>query len=268
MQQPFRIYYLNNMNSATSLSHFLYPTFTRIKHELKIPSEAPITIYLCASEQQYNALTSNALPEWSAGAAIPSQRTIVLKTYQPYPELHTTAVHELVHIMVHSIINKPIPRWFDEGLAVYYSDDKVLASRSLVSKALLSNSIIALSDIDRVLSFDQTKAHLAYQESYLTILFLVDKYGIEKLNQLIYAINDAPTLDDAFQQTLGIDLWDFELAWFKYIQKRHRWNFLADIDNYLWIIILGIFLVGFISIRFRNWKTIKRWEQEEENELW
>ena len=70
----------------------------------------------------------------------------------------------------------PIPRWFDEGLAVYYSGERGLASSSLISKALLSNSIIPLEEIDEVLTFHKEKAQLAYQESFTAITFLIEEF--------------------------------------------------------------------------------------------
>ena len=61
-------------------------------------------------------------PEWAAGLAYPRSRTIYLHTAVPEHELVETFRHELAHIALamtdpHGVI----PRWFNEGLAVWFS---------------------------------------------------------------------------------------------------------------------------------------------------
>ena len=58
---------------------------------------------------------------------------------------------------------------------------------------------------------------------------------------------------------------DFEYEWFQYIKKKYRFHFLLDFDNYLWVIILLLFVIGFILIRRRNRRTIRRWEYEDDD---
>ena len=77
-------------------------------------------------------------------------------------------------------------------------------------------------------------------------------------------------IDVAFRASFDMDTWEFELEWYNYIKKKQRWNFLMDLNSYFWGFILLLFIVGFIIIRIRNKRTLKRWEleEQEDSETW
>ena len=175
------------------------------------------------------------------------------------------AIHELIHIMLDRATNgNLIPRWFNEGLAVFYSGEKGYATNTLISKALLTNSIIPLSDINQVLQFHKEKAQLAYQQSFLAVKYLFRQFGSDAVKQIIQKLGQGTNLNQAFIEVIDRDLWEFEDEWYQFIKKKHRWHFLVEAENYLWVLILALFIVGFIVIRRRNKRTIQRWQEEEE----
>ncbi|MDW7682028.1 MAG: peptidase MA family metallohydrolase, partial [bacterium] len=232
-----------------------------------------VYFFMAPTESDYLNHVGSSIPNWSSGVAFPDQRRIVLKSPRTSNQPNApfkTAVHELAHIMLHSNIDgRAIPRWFDEGIAVYFSGEKMYASGSLVSKAVISKSLIDLMEIDRVLKFHQDKARLAYQQSYLAVRYLFEQYGAEQVKKLVQQLRQGNDLDQAMLNTIGMDMADFEYEWYHHIRHKYRWHFLMDFDYYLWIIILGLFILGFILIRRRNRKTIKRWEQENDwDEPW
>ncbi|MEE4311255.1 MAG: peptidase MA family metallohydrolase [candidate division KSB1 bacterium] len=263
---PFRIHYIEpDRESAKLIGKTIDTFYPRLRTELGYSESSAIRIYLCKSEDIFNTLGMGQIPHWSAGFAVPGQKTIVLKTYTGRTAQVKTTIHEITHILLHGATgNKYIPRWFNEGLAVYYSDDKEFASSSLISKALITNSLIPLGEIDRVLSFHTSKAQLAYQQSYLTVIFIIDTYGVSALKHIVKALSVEGSADEAFKSAIGLDLSDFEKDWLKYIEQKHRWNFLIDFESYLWVFILLLFILGFILIRRRNKKTLQHWEEEDE----
>jgi len=266
---PFFVYYLeNDIASAKSILNVLERVYPRMSHEIGCEIQESISVFLCNSREVYRYIVGKNFPKWSTGVALPSSNFVVMQTFPTGTDPIKIAVHELTHILLDNAVHqKPIPRWFNEGLAVFYSDEKEFASSSLISKALLTNSIIPLTDIDEVLSFHTSKAQLAYQESYLAVIFLIEKYGMEVIKKVVSALAAEETNDQAFLTSIGMDLWDFELEWYKYIKKKHRWHFLVDFESYLWIFVLLLFVAGFIIIRRRNRKTIERWEHEEETQI-
>jgi hypothetical protein len=262
----FVVYYLSRNNSiAESLLQTLEVFYPRLVQEIGCPNVSPIEVFLCNSEDSYQQLIGKSLPEWSAGVAIPGKKTIILKDFDN--TLSQTAIHELTHVLLKAAVdNKPVPTWFNEGLAIYFSEEKEFASSSLISKALTTNSILPLNEIERVLFFDKYKAQLAYQESYLAVLFLIEKFGVPGMQNTIHAFarNDDP--DQALREGIGVSLEEFEQQWLSHIEHKYRWYFLIDIDSFFWILMVLLFILGFIIMKFRNRRKIKQWETEE-NEL-
>jgi hypothetical protein len=178
------------------------------------------------------------------------------------------AIHELTHILLNQAVRgQPIPRWLNEGIAVYFSREKAFASNSLVSKALLTNSIIPLHEIDNVLSFHAEKAQLAYQESYLAVRFLFEHFGDEKVKSILQQLSNGSGIQNAMYYSIGLSFNQFEQLWLEKISKSHRWQFLMDFDNYLWIFVLLIFLIGVFVVRKRNQAKIKQWEEDDFDEI-
>ena len=124
-------------------------------------------------------------------------------------------------------------------------------------------ALFDVNDIEKVLTFDKSRAQLAYQQSYSAIIFLIEKFGLDGLKKTITAMTTEENIDQAFLNSIGMDLWDFELEWMKHIKRKHRWHFLIDFEFYLWIFILGLFILVSILMRLRNRRTIQRWEDEE-----
>lgn len=265
---PFVIYYGENDSKKHQLVlKTLHKSYQKLSQEIGGELQDSIAVFICPSEKVYRQFVGENFPNWSEGVASPSNNVIILKSPNLLPDhavISKIAIHELTHIILHKAVNgHPIPRWFNEGMAVYYSGEKSFASGSLISKALITKSIIDLKDINEVLNFHSDKAQLAYQESYLAILYLFEQFGKEKVKQIISLMGKGKNLDLAFLEAIGMDTVDFEYDWYHYIKKQYRWRFLIDFDTYLWIFILALFLVGFMIIRRRNRLTIQRWENDE-----
>jgi hypothetical protein len=260
----FQVFYFNaEKHYAEELSILLHSSYDELSRKLELGSAKPVRVFLCSSDEVFGKLTGNYIPHWGAGVADPTQSVIVLKSpaltedHDGFPKL---VKHELVHIMVGQSVEPPgkLPRWFSEGIATLFSYDEHFAGGKSISKALLSNSIIPLDEIDEVLRFHQAKARLAYEESYSFTLFLQEKFGLPML-----VVNKDLTFEATFTRVFEADLFELELEWYEFLEKEYRWRFLLDFETFLWIFILFLFIFVFIAIRLRNRRVMNRWEEEE-----
>lgn len=265
----FKIYYFRaEKNYAEELSILFRSSHNELSRKLRLPITRQFKVFLCPSDEIFGKLTGNYIPDWGAGVADPSQNVIVLKSpalTKDYAGLPKLVKHELVHIMVGQAVKFPgkLPRWFSEGIATLFSYDEHFSSGKSISKALLSDSIIPLDEIDEVLKFHQAKAALAYEESYSFTLFLQEKFGLPLLVDLIHALSKDLTFEKTFTQVVGADLFELELEWYEFLEKKYRWRFLLDFETFLWIFIFFLFIFVFVAVRFRNRRIMNRWEEEE-----
>ena len=135
-----------------------------------------------------------------------------------------------------------------------------------MSKALATRSLIPLSQIDNVLKFHRAKAELAYQESYSAVQYLLATYDIDAALKILDGLKSNQSMDDCFKSATGSSFHDFELEWTSYIKKHYKWNWVSDFDDYIWILIIVLFLLAGILIRLRNRQKLQEWQNETEFE--
>lgn len=265
----FRVFFdASDRSNAIELMDLLQTGYEELQFKLQTQVSDTIQVFLCPNEKSFDTLTGKMVPHWGEGVADPQNHVIVLKSpkfsknYDRFPKL---VLHELIHIFVGELNRQAIdiPRWFNEGIAIYLSKDPDFAGGQAISKALISNSILALDEIDDVLNFHKEKARLAYEESYSVFLFIEDKFGKEWIFELLGNLKQQPNFNQAFLQTFDMDLIDFEWEWMQFLEKKYRWSFLLDFETYLWIFILVTFILVFVAIKIRNRKVLKKWENQE-----
>lgn len=265
----FKIRYVPSAQSpAAALPTTFESEFEDLSLRLGLQVVEPIQVLLAPSAEVFRELTGHLIPDWGEGVADASRNLIILKITTPPQSpgrLLKLIRHELVHILIGRGVAKPqtLPRWFNEGLALYFSFDEEFAGGSAVSKALISSSIVPLSEIEDVLKFQTEKARLAYEESFSAVLYLEEEFGFEAITDIISALQFGQSFDDAFAEQTGQSTAEFELSWLRYVEQTYRWRFLLDFETYLWLLILLLFVLVFLGIKWRNRQTLKRWQNEE-----
>jgi hypothetical protein len=238
-----------------------------ISDELGLHRLPRATVFIAPDKIAFDTLSSAELPRWTAAVAIPARRRIVLKSprWGRDSDLVWDLLHELTHILAaEATQGRPIPRWLDEGMALYFSRDlRYLKSRAL-SRALLTRSLVGLDEIDDVLRFHHAKAELAYQESLEAVRYMVDRFGSGVLQDLLMEIRAGSPFPTAFRRVCGVPYRLFEAELFHYWARRHRWDFLIDFVYVLWGGAVALAAIAYLLIRRRNRRLLRRWEEEEQ----
>ena len=240
-----------------------------ISTDLKLTEIKSINIYIAPTRRNFRAFLSGRLPKWTGAFASPSENTMYIRSprWDQDNVFSTTLVHELFHLLLHQKMGMiEIPRWLNEGLAIFYSDDQKWIMSTAMSKALATRSLVPLSQIDNVLKFHSAKAELAYQESYSAVQYLLATYDIDAVLIILDGLKSNQSLDDCFKSATGSSFRDFELEWISYIKKNYKWTWISEFDNYIWIFIIILFLLAGILIRLRNRQKIREWQNEIEVE--
>ncbi len=266
--ERFKIYYTAaDRSRAAALPAIFENEYAELSAKLGLQLDIPVQILLAPTPEKFNEFTGHLIPDWGEGVADAARGLIILKTLSPSSRdrLLKSVRHELTHILVGRGVAQPetLPRWFNEGLAIYFSYDEEFAGGAAISKALISNSVVPLNEIEDVLKFQTEKARLAYEESFSAILYFEEEFGFEGIAAILAELKAGKAFDDAFEEYTGFPAAEFELDWLRFIEQKYRWRFLLDFETYLWIFILLLFVLVFLGIKWRNRRTLKRWEDEE-----
>lgn len=177
----------------------------------------PINLWVYASDQDFHGALGPSAYEWVGGEAVPVLSEAFISVQSPQD---TTLIrdmpHELTHLVFHQLIasGNAVPTWFDEGLAVYnqfYHEPDMMAR---FQEALLSHSLLRLSDISLQFPADADQAYLAYAQSWQLLTYMYKTFGTSKMQQLIKKMNNPSVLFDAgMQQILGEDTAHLENQW-------------------------------------------------------
>ncbi len=243
--------------------------FSKIYSIFSNPKDTIIYI-LVDSEKQFRKYTGPSLPSWANGVTLFPQGVVVIKT----PDLsrstlknyRTTIVHELVHIIQGQQVPLNLtPVWFNEGLAVYFSEDYNLRSKIILSRAIAKKKLIPLNELSDILNFGDLKAELAYDESASVIEYLVQVYGFKVLKEIFENMRSGNRFEKSITIATDIDYSNFSYFWERYVSRTYRWIFILDIQYILWLIMSLLLILAYLSIRRRNRETAKTWEDQENN---
>lgn len=207
-----------------------------------------IHIVLAPNEQAFTEITGGQIPEWGAGVAIPSRSLIVLPGYAssgrgPAAGFSTVLEHELAHIgLSRALEGRRIPRWFNEGYAVFASNQLDWSAAWKLRLAFAIGRAPPLDSLELAWPRATADAQFAYLLSGTTVQYLYDESGDRGLELLIARWRNDGSLDRALQQTYGIDIGKFEAEWQKYVRRRFGWTFVLT-QSALFFGIVGI-LVG------------------------
>jgi len=237
-----------------------------IQAELGVRLPYTPQLYLTTSQAEFDRITGGLLPEWSEGVSSAGTGQIVLKSpsfSKTIAEVKQTAIHELTHLMIAQKTGNNIPRWLNEGLAQLLANQMQGESKLLISRALWSGSLLPLRDVDYVDRMPQKNAELAYSQSFNAAAFLVQTYGWKSLRNLLSALGQNQSTDEAFYQVYQFDHAGFESLWVQHLQKSTKWMILLDTQLYIFTGATILVLLSGIMVLRRRRQAYRRWELEE-----
>jgi Tol biopolymer transport system component len=194
-------------------------------HDIK--KRVPLLLYASHTDfQQTNAL-QGLIEEGTGGVTEFLKRRVVLPFTGSYAELDHVLTHELVHAFqvdmlmgpgrspISSRINTP-PLWFMEGMAEYLSIGQVDEHTSMwLRDASLEGYFIGLEELE------YTGDIRVYRFGQSVFQFIDERYGSQKIGELLKAFARRGSLDKAVQSTLGISVSDLSKEWTAKVRKTY-----------------------------------------------
>ena len=260
-------YYFDHPQYIALADSTLQQTRARLQklldNELSFSSE----IFLAGDEATFDSLIGGLFPDWGAAAAIPARQRIVIKSPDRFPlgrPLQELLSHEYSHLaLAHRTGLHEAPRWFDEGLAMIASMQWSWSDNLIMNLAVVTGQFIPLSEIEQVNRFGESRAHLAYSQSYLAVQYLFDVYGIDGVKIFLDEISRGASIDRALMASTGSKYADFETEFRVYLQGRFNLVGLLADTMYFWLVLALITVVGFILWLRRRRAYYRKWEEEE-----
>ncbi len=209
-------------------------------------------------------------PSWSVGYAIGEAGLVVLMPSRipaapTYPDNGLEAVlrHEVAHVLIaRAAHRRPIPRWFNEGLAVFAVRNRGMDDRTRLVWATLRRGP-SLRDLDAAFQSGSFRAGRAYALASAFVRFLLDRYGEHSAAAILDRVGNDEPFDEAFYAATGNNLATAEDRFWSHLDFWNKWIPFLTSSAMLWTMITGLALWAFKRRRDRDEAVREKWQQEE-----
>jgi hypothetical protein len=209
-------WYKGGQSFATDLAKAAEQGLNFNETQSGLKAEAPIDIYIYGSNDDLKEAILYE-PSWTGGQAFPEQDIVIIGISPSDLEWGRDAVvHELTHVLVGHLTFSclgDVPTWLNEGLAVYSEGELDPDSKRQLEDAIHDDTLLTVRSLSSGFSEVADKAYLSYSQSYSITKFLVETYGQEKMKNVLTALRDGMTIDEALMQIYGFDVEGLEGAW-------------------------------------------------------
>ncbi len=244
----------NNTRSLQRIMHFM---------GLEHPGP-PIRVILAPNG---SSLAQEA-PGWMSGYALSHASTIVLLTDRvltyPNDSLNDVFLHEIGHILAHRAAGEqPLPRWFDEGLAMMAARAWDLEDRARLVWAMVSGTEISLDELNSLFVSDDTSIRRAYVLAHAFTLDLLEHTRGDVPKQILAKVKQGLPFSEAFAQTTFMtlthaeeDFWDRQTLW-------NRWIPVATSSGMVWLTITLLAFWAYTKQQRRSAAIKKQWREDD-----
>lgn len=192
----------------------------RLEQDAGVTIERPVSIFVYSGQRDLLDAIAATAQEWTGGQAFTDEGVLVIGIRPSNLNwgLQATA-HEISHLVIHQATDNPygdLPRWLDEGLAVYNEDENGNLTADYVTTvrdAARSDTLFTLRSLSSTFPADPDQAHLAYAQSGHIVKFIIETYGAGKMDELLQIFSEGALYDDALEEALGVDTLGLDNAW-------------------------------------------------------
>ncbi|MCZ7652360.1 MAG: hypothetical protein M5U13_14810 [Thermoanaerobaculia bacterium] len=210
-----------------------------------------------------------AAPPWAAGVARGATGEVTLFPARvrrsPDRRLRPLLQHEVAHVLVaRAARGRPVPRWFDEGLAMAAGRALDVGDRARVALAVLSDGRLPLARVDAAFAGHGGDVEAAYALSRDFVVHLLAEFGDDVGARILADVARDVPFPAAFRSATGRPLAEVEADYWRRRTLWDRWLPFATSAVTLWIGITLLALVAFRRRRARTAAIHARWDEEEQ----
>ncbi|MBW2690000.1 MAG: tetratricopeptide repeat protein [Deltaproteobacteria bacterium] len=192
---------------ASAILETLEDAYTELGSALNYYPDVRVPVLLY-TRRDFSSVTSS--PDW-AGAVYDGKIRLPLGGMQQMTgPLAALLYHEYSHVLVRFLANRHTPVWLNEGLAELAGRRMYSPPLAHLHEAIEADQLISWDDLTgSIAGFSNSKARLAYEQSYSMVYFMVDSFGWHKMTELLERIGKR----QAWQSAIAAVYQDYGLDW-------------------------------------------------------
>lgn len=211
---------------------------------------------------------ARATPRWIAGFAQGAAGTVVLfpsrSVRYPHDSLEAVLQHEVAHVLISRAAGgRPVPRWFNEGLAVVAERGWGLEDRWQLAWALVAAGQVRMDDVDQLFQSGSSEATRAYVLASAFVRHIIETDGAAVPARVLEFVATGVPFELAFAQGTGRSLAVAESTFHAELTSwTRRLPFLTS-SSVLWVMVTLLALLAIFVRRRRSAARRRQWAEEE-----
>jgi hypothetical protein len=202
------------------------------------------------------------VPAWVSGYTDGISNVVVLLAERTpsYPDggLEEVLAHEVTHVLIHRASGgRPVPRWFNEGLAMLAARSWRLRDETELALGVLSGPRVPLWKLDDLFQGDRRQVEHGYALAGTLVKDLLDRYGpgVPRIVLARLALGD--TFEEAIRGATGATLIDVGEAFYARQASLKRWIPILTSTAALWFGISVLAIVAAIRKRRKRAELVE-----------
>lgn len=203
------------------VSEILEDAYREIGQKFNYYPGKPILVVLHARESFQSATGS---PAWADGLFDPTLGRIKVPTQGALTDqawLTRVLRHEYVHALLHDRVGGrafAVPTWLNEGLAMQLAGDPWPDLDKVIRGQV---SLIRLSSLEGPwMGMSANVATVAYLEGNSATLYMIDRYGMDKVREIVGQLANGQPIGAAVQDRLFITYEQFQQRWIDELNEK------------------------------------------------
>jgi hypothetical protein len=229
-----------------------------------------VTVYLARTPLEMATMAPEGapFPKYASGVAYSSIGFVLLTIFPGDPRAHHDLLeifrHELAHVALYDAVDgHPVPRWFNEGFAVFASGESSFTRVQTLWTATVADELLPLKRLERTFPSDIAGVSVAYAEAADVVRFLVRREDHERFVSMLGRMRNGSQFDAALRDAYGVDMATLEYEWRDDVSRRYTFWPMLFSGSVVWGGVVGLFFWGWRRRRARDKQTLARWEREE-----
>jgi len=216
-------------------------------------------------------LARNVVP-WISGFAVPESNLVVMFPARSpgYPDntLEDVLRHEVAHVLIwRASAGRPVPRWFNEGLAMEVERERRFQDQTQLLYQLLTGGRMDLQQLDHLFSGRQNDQTRAYALSGALVHDLVQRHGQTACREILMRVHQGTPFEIAFGTVTGSTPSQAESEFWQRQRIWTSWVPIVTSSTTLWLAVTMLAILAIYMRRRRNRQMEEEWAKEDEPDV-
>lgn len=214
------------------------------------------------------ALPGGEPPPWAAALAYPERNVILLESIGlSEPTGSVTLRHELSHVALGQL-GRQWPHWFQEGMAMYLTNESPLVARhAILYRALSQDRLFHFEHLAAQWPIHPLDVEIAYAQSLAFVTFLLEEHDAAGFGEMFDHVGKGEPFELAFAKAFHSSLNVEEQRWREFAARRYSWLPLVTGGSALWGLSALICVAAYLRRRRNKATRLAEMEIEDTFEL-